>query len=115
MSVEVYQFPERFCTTDVTIAKNAATSSATDLRGTRLIGVAFPAHMQGPTVDVQASVDGSTYTSIYDRNGAQLQVYTTASTYVFLRPDEEVRVGWVRLAAATTQTASRTITLVSTI
>ena len=113
MSAEVYQFPERWCTTDVTIASGSVTSSAGAIRGTKLIGVATPVGLQGGTFDVQACVDGATYLDAYAKAGTQLQLSAGASRLIYLGPDDEVRVGWVRLVAAATQTASRTITLVS--
>jgi hypothetical protein len=115
MAVEIYQFPERFCTTDVTMASGSVTSGAGGLRGTTFVGVVFPAGMQGVTTSVQGSADGTTYVDAYNKGGTQLQLSTGASRYVYLGPDDEVRIGWVRLVAASTQTASRTITLLSTI
>jgi len=114
MAVEVTTFPFRTCGTNVTIDSGSVTSSGGALGGTDLVGILFPAGMQGSTASIQASVDGTTYVDVYAKAGAQLQTSVGASRYTYLTPDDQVRTGWVRLIAAVSQTASRTVTLVST-
>lgn len=113
MAVEVTQFPRRWVSTDITIASGSVTSSALALGGTMLVGMSFPVGMQGATTDVQASLDGNTYVDVYGKSGTQLQLSTGASRYTYLGPDDQLRIGWVRLVAAATQTASRTISMVT--
>lgn len=113
MTISVVSFPPRWCTTAVTIASGSVTSSGGHLQGTALYGVLYPAGIQGISANVQVSTAGSTYVNVYGKSGTQLQVSVGASRYVYLGPDDHVRMEYVRLVVATTQTAARSFFLVS--
>ena len=107
------QFQDRKASTTITIDSGSVTSSAAVLIGTSLAGMILPAGFQGATVDMQGGTDGSTWFNLYSAGGTQFQVSAGASRYIYFAPTDFVATQHVRVISASTQTASRTITLVS--
>ena len=107
-------YPDRKVSQEITIDSGSVTSSAVTLHGTMLVGMILPAGFQGSTVSMQGSIDASTYYNLYSAGGTQLQTSAGASRYIYFAPTDWVGVPYVRAIAAATQTASRTVTMVST-
>lgn len=107
-------YPDRKVAQNVTIASGSVTSSAVTLHGTGLVGMILPALFQGSTVSMQGGTNGTTFFNLYSAGGTQLQTSAGASRYIYFAPTNWVGVPYVRAVAAATQTASRTIAMVST-
>jgi hypothetical protein len=109
------KFPYVFTTTAATIASGSVSSGAVDLRGTQLQAIVTPGSLNGTTFTFYASADGTTYNAVTNMQGTAVSATVAASKYVLVDPTLNWRgVRWAKLVSSTTETASRTITLVST-
>ena len=65
----------------VTIANGAALSGAVKLGGATLLGIEMPAAWTTAALTFQHSIDGVTYTDLYDAAGAEIALTVVASHY----------------------------------
>jgi hypothetical protein len=78
----------------VNIASGASLSGSISCPGT-LAGIQMPAAWTTASLTFQVSLDGSTFTNVYDKNGNEYTVLSTssvASQYVIIPPADTV--GW---------------------
>jgi len=110
------EFADYRVTQTATIDSGSVTSSVVDLAGTRLVAMRFP--LMTPSTagfSFEASYDnGTTYETLTNNVGATYTVSSSGNAFIYLPPDNWQGIRHVRIIAGTTQTASKTISLVST-
>ena len=99
-------------TVDVTIANGATVSSAATLYGSRLVGIITPSALTGVAFTFQASADGSTFTAVYDTNGAAISATVSTDQWVVLDPADFAGIPYLKVVSGAAEGAGRTISLV---
>lgn len=113
-------------TMDASIAKDASTSSAVNLGAFSVLGIVLPtgaASLEATTTQIRfyVSVDGSTYGTLYDKDGTVVAVTVAAANtvgFAYLPPDAFAAWNFVKVITTTADgtavvqaTAARTIKL----
>lgn len=101
-------------TKTVTIASGQTVSTAVDVDGFFVVGVAIGATFAGTTLAVQHSVDGTNYLAEIDTSGNAVSYTVAAGKYLALQGDSKALWGHrsIKLVAGTAQSADQTLTLV---
>jgi hypothetical protein len=87
--------------TSVTIANGAALSNAVKLSGATLLGIEMPAAWTAAGLTFQHSIDGVTYTDLYDGAGAEVSLTVVAAHYVFLPPANWSGIVYLKVRSGT--------------
>lgn len=101
----------------VTIATGQSLSNTlVDFDGQMLLGVIMPAAWDAANLTVQVSHDDTNFNNLYDADGVEVTIVSGASRYIRVNPADFTGPSALKLrsgtaAAAVTQTADRTITL----
>ena len=110
-------------TQNVTIASGANITDALNVGNGRLVGIAMPAAWDTAAITFQASADGSTYYDLYDSDGSEVTISSSAAaasrylafTSAMLPVFAGLRYLKIRSGTSATpvnQTADRILTLV---
>jgi hypothetical protein len=99
-------------TVDVEIADGETTSESINLEGRIPTHVALPAGFDGTTLEVQGSMDGSTWLDLYDENNSQISLTVAASRFQRL-PVDVYFMPYIRFVAGS-QTDAVTLTVAFT-
>ena len=100
-------------TQSVTIASSGTTSTAITIEGGRtVLAIRTPASLDGTAFTFQASDDGDNFYNLYN-GGTQYSVNVGASRYVALSPDVMFGVRHLKIVSGSTETASRSIKVIS--
>lgn len=92
-----------------TIAQDATTSDAHDLRGRSIVRIDFPA-MTGTAVTMTEQDGAGNYVAVYDDASTAISLTVAASArVVHLNPGKTVGMGPVKLVSNGTEAAARTI------
>lgn len=104
--------------TSVTIAESASLSSEVRIpEGMFLAGIQIPSVWTSANITFQASIDGATYTDVYEIDGSELMVTVGgASRMVVFGPQAWPGFRFIKLRSGTTatpvvQAAARTLNL----
>lgn len=108
------EFMDLRVTNTATITSGSATSSEVDLGGTRMIAIRFPTvpHTAGFGFDVSYD-SGSNYSSLTNNLGVAYSVSSSGNEFIYVDPEIWRPVRWFRILSGTSETASRTIHMVS--
>lgn len=98
------------------IALGTALSAAVDCVDGRAIRVDMPAAWDAADLTFQVSLDGVTYSDLYDAYGSEYVVRASASRAILLNPVDFIGVRYLKVRSGTgavpvNQTAARSITL----
>lgn len=102
---------------EATIAINESLSTAVAIGGSALVGLIMPAAWTAANITLQGSHDGVTFNNVHTDDGTEKTITAAASRYIALNPADYIGMDEIKLrsgtnAAAVTQAAARTITLV---
>jgi len=99
---------------DVAVAESATESEAGDMKGSVFCAVAMPVTIDGTTMKFKTSVDGSTYYPVLNPDdGAEYAVPVVASKITPVNISYFYHARYVKAVFGTTQTAARTVKLLS--
>ena len=112
MTRAIHSQPHEIETIDVTIANSGTVSTAANLLGMRLVGIITPAALTGTELTFQASTDNSTFTAMYDENGAAIAVTVAASRWTVPVFTSFLGVPYLKIVSGSAEAAERTITLI---
>ena len=99
--------------TNVTIASSGTTSTAIQLQSNRVpMAIVLPAAFTGTAVTFQASYDDATYTQVYDEATAY-SINVGVSRHIALKRQAMEGVKYFKIVSGSTETASRTILVIS--
>ena len=76
------------------------------------LAILIPAAFTGTSVKFQASTDGSNFFTVYNAGG-DYEATVTTSKYVTLNKAIMDSVKYIKLVSTSTETAARTITIIS--
>jgi len=93
----------------ITIASSGTVSGALDLAGRALVGFLLPATFTGTAITFQVSVDGTTYTAVYNTSNAVLSVTVTQGRVYALAPTDLLCSRYIKLVSGTTENGARSI------
>jgi hypothetical protein len=100
-------------TDTVTIASSGTVSTTVTMENNRVpLAIFMPAAFSGTSVKFEASADGSNFFRVYNA-GADYEPTVSASKYVTLNQSIMDSVRYVKLVSTSTETAARTITIIS--
>jgi hypothetical protein len=101
-------------TQSVTIAASGTTSSSVTIdSGRTVLAIRTPASLDGTAFTFQASDDeGNNFYALYN-GGTQYSVNVGTSRYVALSPDVMLGVRYFRIVSGSTETAARSIKVIS--
>ena len=105
-------YQDKLAFVDMTITTGEATTptDGVDLIGMSLVGAHIPSTFDGTTITVTTcDTQGGTYLPMYDRNGTQYSITTSASRYVYLNPADFAGVRFIKFVTATNQTTTSTV------
>jgi hypothetical protein len=100
-------------TDTVTIASSGTTSTTLTLENNRIpLAIILPAALSGTSVKFQASNDNATFTPMYYES-TEINIGVGTSRHVALNRDQFEAVKYLKLVSTSTETAARTITVIS--
>lgn len=99
----------------LTIASGQTTSDAVNLAsiGHALVGLVTPATLTGTAFTFSVSQDGTTYNTLYDKNGSSYSVTVAASRYILLPPADFAGIGYLKIVSGSTEGGTRSIVVVT--
>lgn len=105
-------------TQSANIAISTSLSAAVNLGEKVAIGILMPAAWDAANLTFQGSVDGVSFSNIYDSSGNELTVTAAASRYIYLDPTVFVGLNQIKVRSGTngtpvTQTAARALSIVT--
>lgn len=100
------------------IANGASLSAAVNIGEKVAIGILMPAAWDAANMTFQGSVDGASFSNVYDSSGNELTVTAAASRYIYLDPTVFVGLNQIKVRSGTNatpvvQTAARALTIVT--
>lgn len=100
-------------TDTVSIASSGTVSTTATMESNRIpLAVLLPAAFTGTSLNFQASADGSNFFTVYD-DGTLYAPAVSTSRWVTLKRSAMDSVKYIKIVSTSTETAARTITLVS--
>lgn len=100
-------------TDTVTISSSGSTSGSLQMTGGRVpLAVIVPSAFTGTALTFQASSDDASYYALYDES-TQYSVNVGTSRYVALKRQAMDGVKYIKIVSSGTETASRSITVIS--
>ncbi len=99
----------------VTIANGQTTSDALNMGaiGQAAIGLMTPAALTGTTFTFLGSLDGSTYSAVYDKTGVQYSLTVSTSRYIVLPPADFVGIPYLKVIGGSSEGGDRILTIVT--
>lgn len=114
MAAQAKDFQVRITTQTVEIPNGQTVSSLTDLHGASIVSLIMPAAFTGTVLRFKGSMDRTNFYDMYDGGGMEITVDVESSHYVCLNvPDDFKGVRYLKVVSNQTETADRTVTLVS--
>ena len=100
-------------TDTVTIASSGTVSTTATMENNRIpLAIVLPAALSGTSFNFQGSADGANFYAIYE-NGTLYAPTVGTSRIVTLNRAAMDSVKYIKLVSTTTETAARTITIIS--
>jgi hypothetical protein len=97
----------------VTIASSGTTSTTLTLENNRIpLAIVLPAALTGTSIKFQASNDNATFNPVYYES-AEINIGVGTSRHVALNRANFEAVKYLKLVSTSTETAARTITVIS--
>lgn len=105
-------------TASATIANGASLSDAVTIQNSAVVGIIMPGTWTAAVLTLQGSVDGTTFTDLYDPFGAEIVIAAAASRHIVIPPASLNGLAAIKLrsgtaGAAVNQGAARSITVVT--
>lgn len=96
----------------IDISVDAQVSGILDCNGSHLFALVTPAAVDSTSVTFQASVDGVTFTPMYDNAGTQLSATIAANRWIPLDTALFESVQYLKIVAGSAETADREFTAI---
>lgn len=106
------RYTGRLQTQTVTIAAGACNSTSVDLNGLSLVGVVCPSVIDNTELDIEASLDDSTFVQAYNAFGNKLKLKVIEDSHIAINPIDLAGIRYLRFSTVTAEQSARTLTLI---
>jgi len=94
----------------VTIASGQTVSTALSVAGMDLVAVLIPSVFTGTTITFQGSIDGSTFSALYNHDGTAYSLTNVAaSRLIQFTANDFIGMNYIKLVSNSSEGADRTI------